>query len=300
MSPQPTSPLHILSGRIIRADKVPYLLEQVSELPYVPILAIIQIGNRADSTTYIKAKKIFAEQIGVKIKHIHFPENVLVAEIVSSIRECNVDKDIQGIIIQLPLPTELQSSRERIIATIDTHKDVDGLTIVNQELLQRNDSSAIIPATARGVKELLDYYQIDLKGKKVVVVGRSALVGTPIARVCTNAGAEVTVCHSKTENLAEETKKADVLIVAIGKPNLIGKEHVKVGQVIIDVGINRALNSLDPAEYDDTNKPASTLQGDVNYDAVKDIVKSITPVPGGVGQMTVVALFENLVEACNK
>lgn len=304
MSELPITTPKILSGRVIRAEKVALLTEKVKALPQAPTLAIIQIGDRADSTVYIKAKKTFAEQIGVQVRHIHFPENVSAEEIISNIKECNADRHIQGIIVQLPLPARIEVRREEIISTIDPRKDIDGLTETNQKLLQENNQAAIIPATARGVKELLEYYKIDLKDKKVVVVGRSALVGTPIARVCTNEGAQVTVCHSKTINLAEEARKADILIVAVGKAGLIGRDHVVSRQIIIDVGINRTLDGVGDISLEGVNSKTigkgAILQGDVDFDAVKDTVAAITPVPGGIGQMTVLALFENLIDACNK
>ncbi|MEK7641944.1 MAG: bifunctional 5,10-methylenetetrahydrofolate dehydrogenase/5,10-methenyltetrahydrofolate cyclohydrolase [Patescibacteria group bacterium] len=272
----------ILDGRIVRAEKSAQLVQALQAFSYVPQLAILQVGDRADSVAYIRAKKVFAGQIGAKATHIHLPEDVSQEEVTAHIRECNADQEIQGIIVQLPLPAHLD--RHQIIGEIDPRKDVDGLTPTNQSLLAHNSPDAIVPATARGVKELLEYHRIELKGKKVAVVGRSQLVGAPIAHVCAHAGADVIVCHSKTVDLAVETKKADVLIVAVGKPGLIDARHVTVGQIIVDVGINRM--------------PDGSLQGDVDFVAVAGMVSAITPVPGGVGQMTVTALFENLIDAC--
>lgn len=272
----------MLDGRIVRASRLATLSEKIKRFPRIPTLAIIQVGDRADSAAYIRAKKAFAERIGARVNHTHFPEGVSETEVVDMIAKLNIDSEIDGIIVQLPLPAHLDSNK--IINTIDPKKDVDGLTDTNQTLLSKNDPQAVIPATARGVKELLEYYKIDLKGKKVAVVGRSRLVGTPIAHACAHAGAEVIVCHSKTLDLVHETKKADVVVVAVGKPDLIGAAHIKPGAVVIDVGINRASDG--------------SLKGDVDFVQVEGVASAVTPVPGGVGQMTVLALFENLIDAC--
>lgn len=274
----------LLSGRPIRAERATRLIQAIKGLSYTPKLAIIQVGDRTDSAAYIKAKRIFAEQIGAGVALFSFLENVSSAEIVQKIQECNFDSSVQGIIVQLPLPVALEKNRDEIIQAIDSRKDVDGLTTINQHLLAENNPAAIIPATARGVKELLEYYHIDLRGKRVAVVGRSQLVGAPIAQVCRHAGADVIVCHSKTVDLAHETSKADIIIVAVGRVGLISTSHVKKDAIVIDVGINRTSDG--------------SLKGDVDFDQVKSIVSAITPVPGGVGQMTVLALFENLIDAC--
>lgn len=272
----------IISGRIVRDARIQELTDKVKSLSYIPQLAIVQVGNRPDSTAYINAKKAFAKKIGVEVRHIHLAENVSQAEVIDQIKLSNSDRSVQGIIVQLPLPVHIDKTS--VIETIDPKKDVDGLTSVNYDKLLAGDLTGIIPATARGVRELLKYYSIDLKGKRVVVVGRSRLVGGPIAILSERAGAQVTVCHSKTLDLAAETIQADVLIVAVGKPKLIGASHIKPGVIIIDVGISKM--------------PDESLNGDVDFEAVKDIAASITPVPGGVGPMTVFGLFENVVDAC--
>lgn len=274
--------MQILDGKLIREKNTPLLIEKIKSLSFVPCLAIIQVGNRPDSTSYIKAKKSFAKKIGINEIHIQLDESVSQDEVINIIKKYNEDNSVQGIIVQLPLPIGLSS--EIIINSIDSRKDVDGLTPLNIKRLVDGNENAIISATARGINQLLKFYNIDLFAKKVTVVGRSTLVGKPIALMCLNENATVTVCHSKTNNLEDETKKADVLIVAIGKPNFIGKNHVKSGQIVIDVGISRQTDN--------------TLTGDVNFEEIKDIVEMITPVPGGVGQMTVLALFENLVDLC--
>ena len=274
--------MKILDGKVAREHYVSLLTEKIKALSFVPCLAIIQIGNRPDSDAFIKAKKSFAKKIGVKEIHIQLDEKVGQEEVLEIINKYNEDSDVQGIIVQLPLPIHLNS--ETIINSINPNKDVDGLTPFNMKRLVDGHEGAIIAATARGIRQLLKFYNIDMFGKKVVVVGRSTLVGKPTALMCLNENATVTVCHSKTKNLEVETKNADVLIVAIGKPNFINKNHVKAGQIVIDVGISRQSDN--------------TLTGDVDFEEVKDIVEMITPVPGGVGQMTVLSLFENLADLC--
>ena len=272
----------LLDGKKAREHYIPLLMERVKGLSFVPCLAIIQVGNRADSDAYIRGKKAFAEQIGVKEIHIHLDENVSQKEILDIVEKYNNDKSVHGILIQLPLPIHLNS--ETIINSIDPKKDVDGLTPFNFKRLIDGHEKAIIPATTRGIKQLCEYYKINLFSKKVTIVGRSIIVGKPTALMCLNENATVTVCHSKTIDLEKETKDCDILIVAIGKARFINEKHVKKGQIVIDVGITREFSS--------------GLTGDVDFEKVKDIVGMITPVPGGVGQMTVLALFENLLDAC--
>ena len=281
----------ILDGRAAREALIPGLIERIKSLSFVPTLAIIQVGDRPDSTSFIGAKKSFAKKIGVTVKHIQVPESVSQQKLIGIVRECNADKDIHGIIVQLPLPVSLD--RRAVIEAIDPRKDADALTSYRVERWSKGGEDALLPATARGIREILAHYRIALSGKRVCVVGRSDLVGTPIAAMCRDAGAAVTVCHSKTLDLPAETKKADILIVAAGKPGLIGKEHVHQGQIVIDVGINTVHGEKLEDEVE-----GKKLVGDADFEAVKGIVSAITPVPGGVGPMTVLALFENLVDLC--
>jgi methylenetetrahydrofolate dehydrogenase (NADP+)/methenyltetrahydrofolate cyclohydrolase len=265
--------LNILDGKIIRDEILVRLKKEVEAFLIKPILSIIQVGDLAESNKYIKNKKSFAEEIGVEVKHLQFPDTISKTELAEEIKKLNNDKSVRGIIIQLPLPKTLEEIE--MINLINPEKDVDGLTT----------GPKFVPATAKGVLTLLDYYKIEIAGKKVAMVGRSKLVGLPIAKVLQERGAEVSLVHSKTENPREITKQANILIVAIGKPNLIDETYVKEGQVIVDVGINFQLEKL---------------VGDVNFEKVKNIVTAISPVPGGVGPLTVASLFENLVAACKK
>jgi methylenetetrahydrofolate dehydrogenase (NADP+)/methenyltetrahydrofolate cyclohydrolase len=283
----------ILDGKKIRDEAIPELARQVKEISaeqgLVPTMAIIQVGERADSTSYINSKKNFAGRIGVEIRHIQLPETISQKELIDEVKKLNEDSTVQGIIVQLPLP--LAIDRDTVIDTISPSKDVDGLTAHHVKRWLDGNEEAVMPATAEGIRKLLEYYKIDIFGKKVVVVGRSTLVGKPIVAMCLNENATVTVCHSKTADIASETKSADIIIVVTGKPGLIGKEAVREGQVIIDVGIN----TVEGEKLDD-EIPQKTLVGDVDFDNVSPIVAAITPVPGGVGPMTVLALFENLLK----
>lgn len=261
----------ILDGKKAREHYFPILKNKVKELGYIPKLAIVQVGEREDSNAYIKAKKSFAEKIGVEVLHNKFDENTKQEEVIDLIKKLNNDNDVSGIIVQLPLPSNFDSLK--IINSISIKKDADGLV----------ENSQVMPATARGIKELLKFYNVDFFGKKVTVFGRSRIVGAPTAKMFEEEGSIVTVCHSQTENNKEKAKNAEILVIAIGKPKLIDSSFVSKGQIVVDVGIT---------------KEDKTLIGDVDFENVKDIVEMITPVPGGVGQMTVLALFENIVDLC--
>jgi len=282
----------ILDGRAVRDAAIPALTARIKGLLHKPVLAIIQVGDRPDSTAFIKAKSSFAEKVGAKTKHVHLPESALQAEVIKAVQECNADPKIHGIIVQLPLPLEID--QEAVIDAIDPHKDADALTSSSVKRWLEGREDALLPATTRGVKELLEYYKIELFNKHVVVVGRSMLVGKPLAAFVLNENATVTVCHSKTLDLTDETKKADVLIVAAGRPELIGAGHVREGTVVIDVGINTA-----KSEKLEDELPGKKLVGDVDFEVVKSLASAITPVPGGVGPMTVLGLFENLADLCS-
>ncbi len=262
----------LLDGRKAKESYVEQLIERVKTLPFSPCLVIIQVGDRPDSDAFIKSKKVFAQKIGAKEIHVKLPATISQDEVLETIEKYNYDDSVHGIIVQLPLPAHLNP--DEIIEAIYPNKDTDGLT----------EHTDFMPATARGIRDLLHFYKIELKNKNVTVVGQSKLVGRPITSMCEKEGAHVISCDSKTKNLSEKTKIADIVIVAIGKPKFITNEYLKEGQIVIDVGITRIEESF--------------LVGDVDFENVKDIVSAITPVPGGVGQMTVLALFENLIDAC--
>jgi len=278
--------LKILDGRVVRNKIMADLKKKIGDFKQVPNLAIIKIGDNVDSEIYVKRKIDFAKKIGVNAFVVSFPVGEVTQEILlAGIDKLNKDESINGIIVQSPLPSPLNWSEA--VERVASEKDVDGVCSVNVKKLLENDQTGLIPATAKGVLSLLKYYKIPIKGKKVAVMGRSSLVGKPVATLMINNGATVTVCHSKTVDPDKETRQADILVVAIGQSELVGAEYVKEGQTVIDIGINPVINS------DGTRK----IYGDVDFESVKDIVGAISPVPGGVGPMTVASLFQNLIEA---
>lgn len=260
----------------------------------VPQLAILQIGDLAESTAFITQKKNFAEKIGAKVIHKTYPAKVSEEELITDIKKLNSDSKIHGIIVQLPIPASLD--KQKILDAVAPQKDVDGLTATNIKRLWSRDDRVILPGTVRGVISLLEHYEIPIDGKKVTVVGRSMLVGKPLATALLNKNATVTVCHRQTKNLATETSQADILVVAAGSTHLIGKDFVKKGQVVVDVGINFSSAKTGISPKPENEIPKQKMVGDVDFEAVKDIVSAISPVPGGVGPMTVASLFQNLVE----
>jgi len=273
----------LLSGIQVREALKNQLKETTSLLDILPKLVILQIGDNKESDIYIKQKKKFGQELGIVVEHKVYREDIKESEIITEIESYNKDNEVGGIIVQLPIPKQL--NRSKILNSIDFKKDVDGLGVVQTGLLYSGDPSAIIPATARGVISLFDFYHINLDSKHVVVVGRSNLVGKPVSQVCLNRNATVTTCHSYTKNLESITKTADILIVACGVPRLIGLSHVREGQVVVDVGIN---------------KTEEGICGDVDFDKVKDVVYAISPVPGGAGPLTVMSLFQNLIDSQKK
>jgi methylenetetrahydrofolate dehydrogenase (NADP+) / methenyltetrahydrofolate cyclohydrolase len=270
----------LLDGKLVRNEIAQALIVEIQTLARKPHMAILEVGTRPDSEAYIKQKKIFAEKIGVEISHKHFEETVTEKELLSEIHACNTNPEIDGIILQIPLPKHL--NKLTLIEAVDPRKDVDGLTSTNTKLLYDNSKDGLMPATTRGILTLLKYYKIKVKGKRVLMVGRSALVGKPTAIAFLNQHATVTVAHRHSKNLVKLCNEADIIVVAVGKPGLITKEHVKAGQVVIDVGITSV---------------EGRLVGDVVFSDVEPIVAALTPVPGGVGPMTVASLFQNVLQA---
>lgn len=271
--------MNILDGKVVRKSILDNVKEELKNIYKTLGLAVIQIGNDDASNVYIKQKEKMARELGYYFKHYKLDNDVEESTVLDLIDKLNNDDNIDGILVQMPVPKQLDSNT--IQNRINPNKDVDGLTHINAGRLIHN-KDCLIPCTPLGIIEILKYYNIDIDGANVVVVGRSNLVGKPISNLLTNYNATVTLCHSHTKNLASITKNADILIVAIGRPNYITKDMIKDNSIIIDVGINR-----------DNNK----LCGDVDYNGVIDKVKYITPVPGGVGQMTVAMLGYNLLKA---
>ncbi|MBD0364847.1 MAG: bifunctional 5,10-methylene-tetrahydrofolate dehydrogenase/5,10-methylene-tetrahydrofolate cyclohydrolase [Flavisolibacter sp.] len=257
----------------------------------VPHLAAILVGNNGASETYVAAKVKACEEVGFKSTLIRFEESISSLKLLDMIRQLNTDPDVDGILVQLPLPTHI--SAEEVINTIDPAKDVDGFhpTTIGKMVLGQ---PTFIPATPYGILLLLEHYKIVTKGKHAVVVGRSNIVGRPISILLSGSGntgnCTVTICHSHTTNLEEICRSADIIVAALGKPAFVKEDMVKEGVVMIDVGITRV--------PDATKKSGYRLIGDVSFDSVAPKCSYITPVPGGVGPMTIAALMKNTFKAC--
>jgi methylenetetrahydrofolate dehydrogenase (NADP+) / methenyltetrahydrofolate cyclohydrolase len=277
----------LLNGKAARDSYKAKLIERIQKLSSAPTLALIQVGDNRESNIYIEQKKKFAALIGARVEHIHFPAETAPETVEEKIRSLNERGDVNGIIVQLPLPPHFD--KQALIETISPLKDDDGLTDENQALLEKG-VPRFIPATPRGVSLLLEYHSIDVRGKKAVVFGRSRLVGSPLASLLKARGASIEVCHSKTPDPKAISKKADLVFVAIGKPELIDSSYIKEGAVVVDIGIN----SIEGKKLDE-EPPRRKVVGDVLFSDVEPHVKAISPVPGGVGPMTVLSLFDNLI-----
>jgi methylenetetrahydrofolate dehydrogenase (NADP+)/methenyltetrahydrofolate cyclohydrolase len=245
-----------------------------------PCLAVVQVGDNPASTVYVNNKIKSCQEIGFVSKSFHYTSAMTENELINLIADLNHDETIHGILVQLPLPEHINEAN--IIKVIDPKKDVDSFHPYNVGCLMTGETS-FLPCTPAGIMELLRRYNIDVAGKECVIVGRSNIVGKPIAQLLLQQNGTVTVCHSKTYNLAEHCRKADILICAIGKPKFFTAEYIKPGAVVIDVGINR----------DENNK----LCGDVDFEVVKDRAGAITPVPGGCGPLTIAMLMKNTYTA---
>lgn len=269
----------ILDGKALRNKKIEILKKEVELLKNKLGLAVIQVGDDPASNVYVNSKKKLAEELGYKFYHCKFPADVWSADLEYCIEDLNEDDEINGIIVQMPLPREIDSGK--IQNCILPEKDVDGLTFTNEGRLLHGEAG-LIPCTPKGIVDLLDEYQIPIEGANVVVIGRSVLVGKPVSLLLTNRDASVTLLHSKSNNIEEYTRNADILISAVGKKHIITADMVKDGATVIDVGITRENGKL---------------YGDVDFDSVLPKVSHITPVPGGVGPMTVYELMNNVYEA---
>ena len=244
----------------------------------VPGLTVILIGEFAPSQIYVRNKEKNSKEVGINSNVIKYPSNVSEEEVLNKIEELNKDKNISGILVQLPLPDQI--NKEKIINAIDPLKDVDGFSPVNVGNLA-SGYKAIVPCTPLGCLLLIKKVEKNLSGKHAVIIGRSNLNGKPMAQLLLKENCTVTIVHSKTKNLQSECLKADILVAAVGVPNLVKKDWVKSDAVVIDVGINKVDNKI---------------VGDVHFEEIKDKVRAITPVPGGVGPMTIACLLSNTLE----
>lgn len=274
----------IIDGKKCSEEILENLRKDISEYKEktgkVPGLAVIILGNNAASKIYVKSKIRACEKTGILSREIILDENISGEELINEIEKLNNDKNINGILVQLPLPSHI--NEKKICEAISVKKDVDGFKAENLGKIMLGDDDGFISCTPQGIIYLIDQLNMDLHGKNVVVVGRSNIVGKPVASLLINKGATTTVCNSRTKDLAGILKKADIIVIAIGKAKFLTKDMVKEGAVVIDVGINRV---------------DGKICGDVDFENVKDIVSHITPVPGGVGPMTIAMLLKNTVKA---
>ena len=266
----------LLSGIECKNKLKENLTKKINKIKEKITITVISVGNDEASKIYIKNKIKECQSVNIECQYLHF-EKISTNELIKTITKLNKDKNITGILVQLPLPKNIEENK--VINTIDYKKDIDGLTKSNIAKLYSNQKG-IIPCTAKGIIDLLEYNKIEIEGKNITIIGRSNLVGKPLTLALLNKNATVTTCHSKTKDLKKQTKKADIIIVAVGKPNLIKKEMISKNSIIIDVGINR----ID-----------GKISGDVDKSVYKKC-KAVTPVPGGVGPMTVYEVLSNTLE----
>ena len=269
----------ILDGKKLSAKILNKLSEEINKLDKKPSLAVILIGDNPASELYVNLKKKAAEKIGITSTVLIYPQNIDEKTVLDKISELNNDKNVDAILVQLPLPQQINP--KNIIQAISPKKDVDGFTPENIGKMSIGVEPYAYPCTPKGILTLLEEYKINLQGKHVVIIGRSNIVGKPLAQMLLNKNATVTICHSHTKNLSEITKTADILISAVGKPKIIKKDMVKNNSVIVDVG---------------TSKVDGKLFGDVDFENLFELTSYITPVPGGVGPMTIASLLVNTYE----
>lgn len=259
-----------------------------------PSLAILRVGENPSDLSYEKGATAKAELVGVEIKKFILPENATKAQVLAIIDQLNADENIHGVLLFRPLPTHLKEDQNEICNRLDPEKDVDAMThLSNAGVFENRSDLGFAPCTAAACIEILDHYHIDCAGKTAVVIGRSAVVGKPVAMMLMGRNATVTVCHTKTKNTAEVCRSADILISAAGKLGSLTKDFVRPGQVIIDVSMNWDAEKI-------TAKGKGGMSGDAVFDEVEPIVAAITPVPGGVGAVTTSVLMKHVVEAAEK
>lgn len=269
----------ILDGKKLRDKIFENLKQKLNNMSEKPTLAVILVGDDPASQIYVKNKKKTAENLGINSIVINYPSNISEKILLDKIQELNNDNKITAILVQLPLPKHID--KFKIIDAIAPEKDVDGLTPYNSGKLFSGEEPYVYPCTPKGILLLLDEYNIELEGKHVVVIGRSNLVGKPVAQMLLNRNATVTMCHSHTKNLSDITKTADIIVSAVGK-NIIGEKILKSDCVVVDVGIFKDVNGK--------------ICGDVDFASASKIAAYISPVPGGVGPMTIASLMLNTVE----
>ena len=274
----------IISGKELSAKLKAEMAERVATFPAeygrVPHLVVILVGEDPGSVSYVKGKAKASAEVGIRNTTIRRPDTITEEELLGMIAELNADDGVDGILVQLPLPKHIDE--DKIIAAIDKSKDVDGFHPLNVAALWQKQPCTL-PCTPKGIIKMLKSAGVEISGREAVVIGRSNIVGLPVSKLLLDENATVTIAHSRTKNLGEVTRRADILVVAIGRPKFVKADMVKEGAVVIDVGVNR-----DP----ETGK----LCGDVDFAAIEPNASVITPVPGGVGPMTICCLMENTIE----
>ncbi|MDW8070097.1 MAG: bifunctional methylenetetrahydrofolate dehydrogenase/methenyltetrahydrofolate cyclohydrolase FolD [Anaerolineae bacterium] len=278
-------------SEMIRAEIKAEVEEMKAKYGKVPGLATVLVGERKDSQTYVRSKKKACAEVGITSFGYDLPENISQAELLQIVRELNANPEVHGILVQLPLPAHIDE--EEILGAISIEKDVDGFHPLNiGRLSMKRREPLFVPCTPRGCIELLDRMHIPIEGKEAVVLGRSNIVGLPVAMLLLHRNATVTICHSRTRDLPNIVRRADILVAAVGRPEMVRGDWVKPGATVIDVGINAV---------PDPNKPGGhRLVGDVAFDEVKEVAGAITPVPGGVGPMTIAMLLRNTVDSAKR
>ena len=277
--------MQLLDGKIIAQKILDNLKLELEKYSNKPRLDIILVGDDVTSLQYDEMKQKTAAKIGINGEIHHLPQSSTTDEVLSIVEKLNNDDQVTAFMIQLPLPAQINTSE--VLNAIDSKKDADGLTAFNLGLLFQKDKNAIASATALGVAKLLDGYNIDISGKNTVIIGRSHFIGLPLSALLLGKNSTITICHTYTKNLQNICKNADVLITCTGKHKLINKDFVKDGAVVIDIGLS---------PHPETGK----LVGDVDFDQVSQVASFITPVPGGVGPMTIASLLANTVEIFKK
>ena len=276
----------ILEGKIFAAqikEEAKAEIEALNkEFGITPSLAVIIVGENPASQVYVRNKHKSCEELGIRSIVVEMPENSTKDELIAKIDELNADNSVNGILVQLPLPAAIKTHEEEILNRINPLKDVDGFHPYNVGKLVTG-SPTLVPCTPAGIIKMLDLAGIEIEGKEAVIIGRSNIVGKPMLHLLMSRHATVTVCHSRTRNLAEVTRRADILVAAIGKAHFVTADMIRPGAVVIDVGINR----IAPKK----------LVGDVDFNAAVEIASAITPVPGGVGLLTVAMLMQNVITA---
>ena len=275
----------IIDGKAVAKEVQQQIKEKVEGLErrwgMMPGLAVVLVGDDPASHIYIRNKEKACKEVGIKSFHHFLPATISERDLLALVHQLNKDKNVHGILVQLPLPPHIRA--ERILEAVSPHKDIDGFHPVNQGMLALGGGDGFRPCTPLGIMKLLESVDCDPKGKNAVVVGRSNIVGKPVSLLLLEKHATVTICHSRTASLRDEVGRADILVVAIGKARMVRGDWVKLGAVVIDVGVNRL--------------PNGKLCGDVEFEIAKDRASAITPVPGGVGPMTISMLLHNTYKA---